>query len=72
MLGINSSTSRWVDVVEMIQAQEIEVLNAAKENKTEEFLKNLAEYKKTTGKTSSGKINVYLQNMSMNVEITTK
>jgi len=41
--------------VEMIQAQEIEVLNAAKENKTEEFLKNLAEYKKTTGKTSSGK-----------------
>ena len=56
----------------MIQAQEIEVLNAAKENKTEEFLKNLAEYKKTTGKTSSGKLNVYLQNMSMNVEITTK
>jgi len=58
--------------VEMIQAQEIEVLSGAKEDKTEEFLKNLAEYKKTTGKTSSGKINIYLRNIFMNVETTTK
>ena len=54
VLGHNSATSRWVDVIEMIQAQEIEVRSNSKEDKTETFLKNLDAYKKTTGKTSAG------------------
>jgi len=54
VLGHNSATSRWVDVVEMIQAQEIEVRSNSKEDKTETFLKSLDAYKKTTGKTSAG------------------
>jgi len=54
VLGHNSATSRWVDVVEMIQAQEIEVRSNSKEDKTETFLKSLDAYKKTTGKGTAG------------------
>ena len=56
VLGTNSSTSRWVDVVEMAQAQEIEIPTSDKKDVTELFLRNMEEFKKTTGLTGTGKL----------------
>jgi hypothetical protein len=55
VIGKNSSTSRWVDVVELVQAQEVEVTaELGGENLTEQFLKNMAQYKKETEKPGAG------------------
>lgn len=48
VLGVNSSTSRWVDVVELIQSQDADVLNEKGESVLEEFLTRMEEYRKKT------------------------
>jgi len=48
VLGVNSSTSRWVDVVELIQSQDADVLNEEGESVLEEFLTRMEEYRKKT------------------------
>jgi hypothetical protein len=48
VLGVNSSTSRWVDVVELIQSQDADVLNEEGESVLEEFLIRMEEYRKKT------------------------
>ena len=55
MLGKNSSSSRWVDVEGMALTQEIEVVSEDKKIVTEQFVKNLAEYRKTSGYQGAGK-----------------
>ena len=61
VIGKNSSTSRWVDVVELVQAQEVEVTaELGGENLTEQFLKNMATYKKETKKPGAGMLHQYL------------
>ena len=62
MLGANSSTSRWVDVLDMAQANDIEILNLKKEVVTDEFIENMDKYKKQSGKTSAGKIFILKEN----------
>jgi len=55
VLGKNSSSSRWVDVEGMALTQEIEVVSEDKKIVTEQFVKNLAEYRKTSGYQGAGK-----------------
>jgi hypothetical protein len=48
-----------VDVVELVQAQEVEVLGELEsENLTEKFLKNMATYKKETEKPGAGTLHI--------------
>ena len=55
VLGVNSSTSRWVDVVELIQSQDADVLDEEGESVLEEFLLKMEEYKKKTPNRPTGK-----------------
>ena len=64
VLGTNSSTSRWVDVVEMAQAHELEVRTSEKKDVTELFLRNMDEFKKTTGLTGTGNLMIKLFNLN--------
>ena len=54
MLGLNSSTSRWVDVVEMAAAMDVEVVNDKQEQVNELLVARMAEYKKKSGKPGAG------------------
>ena len=56
VLGMNSSTSRWVDVTEMAQAQDVEVVNNKGEPVTSTFLANMETYQKQTGKPGAGMV----------------
>jgi len=56
VLGVNSSTSRWVDVVELIQSQDADVLDEEGESVLEEFLLKMEEFKKKTPNQPTGKI----------------
>ena len=47
---MNASTSRWVDVTEMAQAQDVEVVNNKGEPVTEAFLANMETYQKQNSK----------------------
>jgi len=67
VLGVNSSTSRWVDVLDMAQANDIEILNIKKEVVTDEFIENMDKYKKQSGKTSAGK-NIYLKERTVRID----
>ena len=49
MLGLNSSTSRWVDLEEMALAQDIEITDKNRKPVTDTFLKNMEQYKKKEG-----------------------
>ena len=53
---MNSSSSRWVDVLEMAQAQDVEVVNSKREPVTDAFITNMAEYRKKTGKPGAGMV----------------
>lgn len=54
MLGVNSSTSRWVDVLELAQARDVEVTNDKGKVVTEEFIAAMESYKKRPGKEGAG------------------
>ena len=61
-MGANSSTSRWVDVLDMAQANDIEIVNLKKEVVTDTLIDNMDKYKKQPGKASAGKPNRKIYN----------
>ena len=46
-LGVNSTCSRWVDVIELVESQDADVLNSEGESVLEDFLEKWAAYKKS-------------------------
>ena len=51
---MNSSTSRWVDVVDLVKANDVKVINGAAEPRTEEFLRAMDQYKERTESSTAG------------------
>ncbi len=54
MFGKNSITSRWVDIEELAQAQDLDILNSKGEPVTEEFLINMDLYRRRDPAKGSG------------------
>lgn len=54
VFGKNSITSRWVDIEELAQAQDLDILNGKGEPVTEEFLINMDLYRKRDPAKGSG------------------
>lgn len=46
--------TKWVDLVELITAQDIDAVNSEGETVSEEFLEAMAQYTKTASKERSG------------------
>jgi hypothetical protein len=60
VLGNNSSTSRWVDVGELAQAQDVEVVNDKDEDVTEQFIANLETIRKGKDSEQLGNYSLHL------------
>ena len=50
----NSTCSRWVDLCELVHAQDLEVSNSKGEDISEAFLRDMAAYRKTASRERSG------------------
>ena len=58
-LGLNSSCSRWVDVIELVESQDADVFNSEGESVLEEFLEKWAAFKKTKPTEPTGKKSIF-------------